>query len=278
MKHVLLIGNIDGHSVPLLRYASNLCKDLNLKLHILQIEPEREPIFLSSPYYFNKFGYMTNQGGSEKKKELELFVTSNIKKTIDIDWVSFKIMHGDVKTSVEKFINDEKIDLLIARKAVFNKLNMKQHEVFSKLFLNVSKIPMLILPENQSYEPLNKVVYLTDFSDDDVSNIEWISNNFSEAVIKLVHFSLKDENEKQQKWIKYVKDEIENTPVSYKRIDISFENFIQQETTTTRLKYDYIALKTHKRSFWQRILDPSTTLRLVAKVQVPTLIFKYKEK
>ena len=278
MKHVLLIGNIDGHSVPLLRYASNLCKDLNLKLHILQIEPEREPIFLSSPYYFNKFGYMTNQGGSEKKKELELFVTSNIKKTIDIDWVSFKIMHGDVKTSVEKFINDEKIDLLIARKAVFNKLNMKQHEVFSKLFLNVSKIPMLILPENQSYEPLNKVVYLTDFSDDDVSNIEWISNNFSEAVIKLVHFSLKDENEKQQKWIKYVKDEIVNTPVSYKRIDISFENFIQQETTTTRLKYDYIALKTHKRSFWQRILDPSTTLRLVAKVQVPTLIFKYKEK
>ena len=220
---------------------------------------------------------MANQGDSEKKKELVSFVTSNIKSTIDTDWISFKIMHGDVKTSVEKFINDEKIDLIIARKAVFKNLDIQQHEVFSKLFLNVSKIPMLILPENQLYEPLKNVVYFTSFSDDDFSNIEWISNNFKEAAIKLIHFSSKEESTEQQKWIKYVKAEMVNISVSYNRIDESIENFIQQETNTTKLKYDCIALQTSKRSFWQRFIDPSTTLRLFTKIHVPALIFKYKE-
>ena len=73
MKHVLLIGNLDGHSVPLLRYASKLCRDLELRLHILKIEPNNDPLFLSSSYYVNKFGILANQAVSSKKKGTEVF-------------------------------------------------------------------------------------------------------------------------------------------------------------------------------------------------------------
>lgn len=276
MKHVLLIGNLDGHSIPLLRYAGNLCKDLNLKLHILQINPDTHPIILSSPYYFNKYGFLMNQGGSEMKSEIESFVTSHIGNTIDTDWISFKIIKGEVKDSVETFISEEKIDLLIVRKSVFSNVDIKENEVFSKMFTNVSKVPMLVLPENQLYEPLKSVTYFTTFSDDDYSNIEWISKNFKNMQIKLIHFSNKEESVEAQKWIKFIKSEISNSTISYKRIDDTLENFVQQETNT-KLKLDSIALKTHNRSFWQRIMDPSTTLNLIAKIQVPTLIFKYKE-
>ena len=276
MKHVLLIGNLDGHSIPLLRYASNFCKDLNLKLHILQINPDTHPIILSSPYYFNKYGFLINQGGSETKSEIESFVTSHIGNTIDTDWISFKIIKGEVKDSVERFISEEKIDLLIVRKSVFSNVDMKENEVFSKIFANVSKVPMLVLPENQLYEPLNSITYFTTFSKDDYSNIEWISKNFENILIKLIHFSNKEESVEAQKWIKFIKSEISNSTISFKHIDDTLENFVQQETNT-KLKLDSIALKTHNRSFWQRIMDPSTTLNLIAKIQVPTLIFKYKE-
>jgi hypothetical protein len=277
MKHILLIGNIDGHSIPLLHYAGKFCKDLNLKLHILQIEPNRDPVFLSSPYYFNKLGFMSSQGTLEKKKQLESFVTSNIKSTIDTDWVSFNVMRGDVQTSIEKFINEEKIDLLIVRKAVFNNFNVEEHEVFSKLFMNVSKLPMLIIPDNQLYEPLKSLVYFTTFSDDDLSNIDWISNNFKEASIRLIHFSYKDNSGREKKWINYIKSEIDKASISYKRLDDTIENFINTETNAAKLKYDCLALTTHKRSFWQRFINPSTTLNLFAGIEVPALIFKYKE-
>ena len=38
--------------------------------------------------------------------------------------------------------------------------------------------------------------------------------------------------------------------------------------------YYGIALTTHKRNFWQRITDPSTTLSIVPKIEIPRVIFK----
>ena len=38
--------------------------------------------------------------------------------------------------------------------------------------------------------------------------------------------------------------------------------------------YYVIALTTHKRNFWQRITDPSTTLSIVPKIEIPRVIFK----
>ena len=83
MKHVLLVGNLDGHSAPLLRYASKFCKELKLKLHILQIESNSDPIFMSSPYYYNKFGFMMNYNSSKKKEELEKFVLKRLRGMVD---------------------------------------------------------------------------------------------------------------------------------------------------------------------------------------------------
>ena len=103
MKHVLLVGNLDGQSAPLLRYASKFCKELKLKLHILQIEPNSNPILLSSPYYYNKFGLMMHYNSSEKKEELENFVLKNTKNLIDSTWISCKIIRGNVEHSLTQF-------------------------------------------------------------------------------------------------------------------------------------------------------------------------------
>ncbi len=105
MKHILLIGNIDGNSVPFLRYASKFCKDQELILHVLQIEPNNAPVFISSPYYFNKAGFMVNSVGSQKKKELESFILENTKDLIESTWVSHELIRGNVEDSLNKFIN-----------------------------------------------------------------------------------------------------------------------------------------------------------------------------
>ena len=276
MKHVLLIGNIDGNSVSFLKYASKFCKDQELKLHVLQIEPNNDPVFLSSPYYFNKAGFMVNSGSSKKKKELESFVLENTKDLIDSTWVSHELIRGTIEDSVGKFINDKKIDLVITRHRLFEKNDLATNETFRKIFLNVSDLPMLIIPDNQIYKSLQKIAHFTTFSEDDAEHIQWLIEHFKQPIIDLIHFSPTQDTLKELKWVNYLKSEIEDhSKVSYKHKDIKIENFINTEINTITPKYDCLVLTTHKRNFWEKILNPSTTINLIANLEVPALIFKY---
>lgn len=277
MKHILLIGNIDGDSVSFLRYASKFCKDLKLKLHVLQIEPNNNPVFLSSPYYFNKAGFMATTGNSKKKKGLESFVLENTKDLIDSTWISHELIRGTIEDSISKFINEKKIDLIITRHRLFEKNDLSTNETFRKIFLNVSDLPMLIIPDNQIYKSLQKIAHFTTFSEDDASHIQWLIKHFKQPIIDLIHFSTTQDNLKELKWINYLKSEIEDhSKVTYKHKDIKIENFINTQINTLKPKYDCLVLTTHKRNFWERIIDSNTTISLISNLEIPTLIFKYK--
>lgn len=276
MRHVLLIGNLDGHSIPLLRYASKLCRDLKLRLHILKIEPNNDPLFLSSPYYVNKFGILANQAVSSKKKELEAFVLQNTKGLIDSSWIAFKLMRGNIEPTLNSFINEERIDLIIARQAIFKKYGIEENEIFKKIFLNIAEIPTLLIPENHSYEPIKKLAYFLTFKQDDYANIQWLSNNLPKSThIDIIHFSINQDTVDQQKWIKYLMAEIGITNTFYLRKEEVLEDFIRKQVDTVDPDYNCLGLTTHRRNFWQRIIDPSTVLSLLTKIETPTLIFKY---
>ena len=275
MKHVLLVGNLDGHSAPLLRYASKFCKELKLKLHILQIEPDSDPVFLSSPYYYNKFGLMMNYNKSEKKEELENFVLKNTKGLIDSTWISCEIIRGNVEHSLTQFINEQKIDFVIVRNTLFKKFDLEKNEIFKRLFLNVSELPILIIPNNYSFESFEKISYFITYKQDDYSKIEWLSKNFPKSKIDIIHLSKEDDSISQQKWIKYLKSELGNS-FRYIHKKDRLIDFVQKESDTIAPVYNCMVFTTQKRNFWQNIIDPSTTLNLISKLEIPAIIFKYE--
>jgi nucleotide-binding universal stress UspA family protein len=277
MKNLLLIGNIDGHSKPLLKYASRMCKDLGLRLHILQIEPLSNPLILSSPYYFNKFGLMFNQTTSNKKKELESFVKDSTNEILDSEWISFNIMEGDVAHCIDKFINDKKIDLMVISQLVLSNIKIEQNQIFSKIFTNISELPMLVIPENEIYKGLEHLAFLTTFTQDNFNNIEWMTKNFKSIKIELIHSSQEKNSLHNKKWLAYLKSEILNSQITYKHIEDSIESFIDRKINNLASPYNAIALTTHKRNFWKRITDPSTTLNIVSKVEIPIFIFKIEQ-
>jgi hypothetical protein len=274
MKNLLLIGNIDGKSVSLLRYASRLCNDLNIKLHILRVEESSGAALISSQIYFNKLNLWVNQSDNIKRKEIEHFVQSNTKDLIDKDWISHKLMKGNVEACVDKFVNVEKIDLLIIRQVVLRNNTFIENEIFSSIFMNISDLPMLVVPENQVYESPKKIAYFTTFSETDFINTKWLSQNFPELQITLIHFTEKTENLKNDKWFNYLKSEIANKSLTLDYRGESIEDFINREAITNINTYDCLALNTHKRNFWKRIIDPSTTIKLISEVEIPVFIFK----
>lgn len=276
MKHIMLIGNIDGKSLELLRYASKMCRDLNLKLHILQITSNNESIFISSPYYYNKLGFIINQEASIKKRELEVFVNENTKSLIDSEWISCKLVKGNIEHALETFINTEKIDLILTSQTLF-KNNVDDNEAFRQVLLNVSELPTLVIPDNQTYSRLESIAYFSNFMKNDYDNLNWLTKNFSTTPISLIHFSKEPDSIPNEKWIKFLKSEIENNQINYHRKDEKLLDFIRRESSTLNPEYGCIALTTRKRTFWQRLFDPSTTLNLITKIDSPILIFKHKD-
>lgn len=277
MKHLLLIGNIDGKSVPLLRYASRICADFNLKLHVLSVEQSSEAILLSSENHFNKQNlYINHLLDKQKSRETENFVKDSTKDLIMSDWISHKLLKGNVQDCVEKFINEEKIDLLIIRQLTLRKNKFIGNELFSKIFMNISDLPMLVIPENQIYVTPQKMAYFTTFSEFDFENIKWLTQNLTNLEIELIHFSAEEISVKNEKWFKYLKSEFKNNKISLDYRNEEIGAFINREAASNAVNYDCLALSTQKRNFWERLIDPSTTLELISDIETPIFIFKHK--
>lgn len=270
MKNLLLIGNIDGESIPLLRYASRVCSDFNLKLHILSVEESSEAILISSENYFNKQNLYVNQLlDKQKSKEIENFVKNSTKDLITRDWISHKLSKGNIEDCVSKFINDEKIDLLIMRQLTLSKNKLSGNEIFKRIFMNISELPILVIPEDQIYTTPKKMAYFTTFSENDFQKISWITQNFINLEIELFHFSSEDISAKNNKWFKYLKSEFKDHKLTLDCRKEEIKTFIDRE-----VNYDCLALSTKKRNFWERIINPSTTLELIKDIETPVFIFK----
>ena len=75
---------------------------------------------------------------------------------IDSTWISCEIIRGNVEHSLTQFINEQKIDFVIVRNTLFKKFDLEKNEIFKRLFLNVSELPILIIPNNYSFESFEK--------------------------------------------------------------------------------------------------------------------------
>lgn len=277
MKHVLLIANIDGNSPQLLRYAAKLCKDLKMKLHILQIEPIHETVLISSPYYMGKTGVAFDTDFQHKKTRLSNFVLEHTKDLIDSTWISNQLVQGNVQMCLNTFINKEKIDFVIASQTVFRNTEIGQNNVFTQLLLNISDVPTLVVPNDHAYRPFGAIGYLTTLIGNDFDHMVWVKDNFPKSKLMVLHFSIHETSPKEAKKVRYLKSELGEHSFTYENRAINIEDFIASEVKTVDNEFDCLMVKTKKRNFWQRLIDPSTALNLILRIDCPTLVFKFKE-
>lgn len=273
MKHVLLIANLDGKSIPLLRYASRMCKALDLRLHVLQIDPENSPILISSPYYVNKFGLLGSNSDYEKKHDIKTFVENNTNDLIDSSWISLDILHGNIDDALGKFMNVKKIDLVITRRKALFENQLGENELYRKLLLNISMVPVLVLSENQTYKKWDTLTYLTTYSQHDFDNIKWLKTNLSESSIKTVHCSSGESSKDSFRWVSYLKNEI-SSEINFEEQHTNISNFVSTFDLSST-DGDLLCFTTKKRSFWDRLIHPSLTMDLIKQTQNQVLIFKH---
>jgi hypothetical protein len=276
MNHVLLISNlIKEDSSDHVTYAAKFCKHYKAKLHVLHIGKNLDPVLISSPYYYDSF--KLNYQGNIKQKVSTKFreLTRDI---IDSEWVDINIHHGNEEMVLKSFLHNNFIDFIITDNNLF-KEDQDITKIRTLLFNNIST-PLLVIPEYQVFSAIRKFNFLTNHTKQDIEVLKSLHSKFPKAGIGLTHLS--DENisteikVKNEKWFTFVKSEVKKS-LQYQVINHSIHSYIDHEKTRENLEYNAFVFTTHKRNFWKRFIDPSTTVGLLQKLKTPALVFKTEE-
>jgi len=142
-----------------------------------------------------------------------------------------------------------------------------------------TKCPVLAIPENAAYHGLSKIVFATNYADNDFENIENVielARKFNAEVILLHISSGKLDTAYEYAAIETFKERIKQDSnyehVSFKLLEsrdiIHGLNFYLEE-----IKADMIAMSMHHRTFFQSIFNKSKTKQMAFHSNVPLLAF-----
>lgn len=143
--------------------------------------------------------------------------------------------------------------------------------------LEEAECPVLAVPENAKYHGIRKMIYATNF--------EWMEENYMMKVVDLatllgaelhfLHVNMTHTyraSAKMQEWknLLYGKDNIYFEIIEGLNLEVvqSLEKYVQEN------EVDLLAMLTHKKDFWERILNISYTQKMCFHTEVPLLVIK----
>ncbi len=203
MKNVLLLSNISLDNEMLVAYAAQLCRANNAKLHVLHFVDDSR-VFASYEYNINNFHYNSISG---KKQSIESKLNKLTGDILDKDFVEIAINSGNEKKILDKYLNDNYIDLiLIGNTDLYKESFLSVHR---DMLFNLVDTPLLAVPDYCVYKPLDDFIFLTTLSSHDIKDVQRLNAIFPDSRVTLLHFT-KDIKDKyslnSKKWLEYAQE------------------------------------------------------------------------
>jgi len=279
MKEILLISNLDIQSPDILNYVAEFCKHYQCKLHIIHFDESVDPVLLSSASTYSALGF--DMDSYERREDLIKKIKAQTGSFIDAEWVNITIK-GDRETwFIDQFIAENNLDLLIVGQNIFKKYHDRIGASIKDTVTKHTMAPMLVLPPLQLFEPIESVNYLLkEMNDFNLQHISALSTMLPDADVKLTHIIEHEDDELDKvastRWMSYIHKNIA-AKITLQSESTEYSRYVNQENSAITQHYDLLVFSTYNRNFWDRILDPSTTLRQLSTLQTPALIFKHRK-
>lgn len=209
-------------------------------------------------------------------EEMEREVPPEIAQNIELE---FKISLGPATDEIMYLCESVKPGLVVMGMKSSNDLARAILGSVCTHLIQRLGFPILVVPEKARYQGIRNIAYASNFEEDDVKTIEELMEFafLYDALIHTVHIKTKsDENNMQEKEdaiITRFKDDI-----IMHRLD--FEDQDDIDTVAGINHYleshdiDMLAMLTHKRGFWGRLVHSSKCKEMALKTDVPLLVFR----
>ena len=191
--------------------------------------------------------------------------------------------HVRVGTTINEIINactDYNCDLIIMGTLGANKLSKMLFGTNTAEIIEHSEIPVLAIPSGCSYRPLKRILFATNFSFNDLQGIKKlavIAAAFkSEIIIGHVDISNDedryDEHPTMANFMKEVKA-ISDYPLISSEIVNDHNVSMGLDKIIDEFEIDLFAISTHRRTWFEKISNPSLTQKISNYTDIPLLAF-----
>lgn len=271
----------------LIRYAALLGKDLNAKVHVLYVQ---------FPYTHGANGFETHalagdmQTGimpdpaylheieEDVKQTVKGYITDIKKEFTDIPSIVFKSEPGDASKILEDKVEKGVYDMVMIQGSSVHE-SWLQKPVAMDIVRNVP-CPVFIIEPDTRYQPFKKIVYATDYKEEDVSTLKRLirlAKPFSPAILTL---HITDDEQFKKRLMKEGFDSMIREKVGYENVSVKVleveegmdeaESFAKQAKSE---KANLIVVLKDNRNFFERLFKSSFTAELVKQTQLPILVF-----
>lgn len=286
MKTITVLTDFSANAENAARYAIRLAQHLqtNLTLYNSFLVPMAEP--LGGQVYWSMEDYNILQKDSEEQlralgarleEELSTLPINAFRPVID-----FKCQEGPLYRYINRLSADRDLMLLVmgTHRKGLGSIIMGNH---MREIIGAVPLPVLIVPENQTFKKLDKLVFATDMEDSDLEVIQALTAfaKPSHAEITLAHIQHPDTPENDTK--KLVTSFLEDVAnkINYPKI---YYRAVEHAPVKTGLKWLaenvtcnlFVMVHRHK-TFLEQLFNLSNTQKMAANTNLPLLIFPCAE-
>jgi nucleotide-binding universal stress UspA family protein len=279
MKTLVFLINETDKSKELIRFAALFAKDINAKVDVLHIQ---------YPQAYGSYGYMGS--GIAQDPELLQTVSDEVKTTVDefirdietensgIPSIEFKSELGIASKIIENKVAKGVYDMVMLQGQSEESI-WKQNTKILDVVRNVS-CPVWFLSPDARYHPMKKIVYATDYSEEDISTIKRLIDLTKpyDSEILALHISNDETFEKRLRsegFTEMLSKETGSNKITVKMIaDEDGKDAVEVLVgEAEKAKANLIVVLKENRNFFERLFKSSFTAELVKKAQLPILIF-----
>lgn len=269
MEKIIYATNFSKDSVAALKYSYGIRKLYNAEVIVLHV-------------FDAGSGSDKKTKIIDKRRELEDFCSLHLGEKYDDLDLSVSVINGsDVVHEIINFVRDLDVKLLLMGACKPNPLNELLLLDTTKEMISKAPFPVLAVPHGFQFKLPEKILYSTDFDEEDVYHIKELAKIMApfSAEITILHVS----GEKEEKtnsllvWFKDLIAEKVNYDKIHYKIIYSDDIVDSIKTYVEEADIDIVAmLERGKKTDLTKILHRDLVKRMQAGLKVPLLSFKKK--
>lgn len=277
-KTILFPTDFSDNSTHASRYAAMLAKRLDANIVVLHTYSVPVATEFQVPNEILDFEEISKKSGDV---QLGQFTTALIERAdLMPDSVSQMIEYGEITDKIVEISKSIHADMIVmGTKGATNMLDRWLGTNAQRVMKNAD-CPVWIIPSDCAINCPKKVVYFTDFEENEVASIQKVLNmieplDASCSVIHINEFLDVDAHRQISATVNNLKDNFQSREVVIRSIDRSSDDIIGElESYLDDSKPDVLALEVHEQSLLNKLFEPSVTNHFVLGAKLPLLTFK----
>jgi nucleotide-binding universal stress UspA family protein len=275
MKTILFPTDFSPNANRALEYAVEIAALTGATLNLLHVYT---PIVSKDNVYSSLITDEVADASQEAQEKLKV-ITDTITKEFPTVSCKAQVKVGE---AVEEILNtslENKANLIIMGTLGANKLSKMIFGSNTSSIIEKSECPVLAVPSGCSYRPPKRILFATNFSFKDLEGVKklaLIAQAFnSEIILGHVDVSIDEENDETASMENFLKEvstvtgypKISSQIISDHNVSMGLDKIIEEAAI------DMFALSTHKRTWFEKIYNPSLTQKISNHTDIPLLAF-----